>query len=147
MSIGHPYKFFGFCIYYTILTSPCLFCTYHLCYLFPVPFPPFPPFNPLHPALPPPFTPTPQFMSMGRTYNFFGFPTSYTILNLSLSILYLQFLLPIPCTFPPFSPLTNPTDNPPCDLHFCDPLPVLVVCLDCFYFSFIFCCFFFRFSC
>ena len=23
------------------LTSPCLFCTYHLCFLFPVPFPPF----------------------------------------------------------------------------------------------------------
>ena len=25
------------------LTSPCLFCTYHLCFLFPVPFPPFSP--------------------------------------------------------------------------------------------------------
>ena len=25
------------------LTSPCLFCTYHLCYLFSVPFPPFSP--------------------------------------------------------------------------------------------------------
>ena len=23
------------------LTSPCLFCTYHLCFLYPVPFPPF----------------------------------------------------------------------------------------------------------
>ena len=23
------------------LTSPCLFCTYHSCFLFPVPFPPF----------------------------------------------------------------------------------------------------------
>ena len=50
------------------LTSPCLFSTYYLCYLFPVPFPPFP-------------------------------------LN-------------------PF-----PTDNPPCDLHFGDTIPVLVVCL------------------
>ena len=27
------------------LTSPCLFCTYHLCFLFPVPFPSF---SPLH---------------------------------------------------------------------------------------------------
>ena len=26
------------------LTSPCPFCTYHLCYLFPVPLPPFYPF-------------------------------------------------------------------------------------------------------
>ena len=60
------------------LTSPCLFCTYHLCFLFPV-------------------------------------------------------------SFPPFSPLPLPTDNPPCDLHFCDSVPVLVVCLVCF-------CFF-RFGC
>ena len=55
------------------LTSPCLFSTYHLCYLFPVPFPPSPAF---------------------------------------------------------------PTDNPPCDLHFCDSVPVLVVCLVCFCFCF-----------
>ena len=46
------------------LTSPCLFSTYHLCYLFPVPFPHFSP---------------------------------------SLA------------------------DNPPCDLHFCGSVPVLVV--------------------
>ena len=26
-----------------LLTSPCLFCTYHLCYLFSVPFPPLSP--------------------------------------------------------------------------------------------------------
>ena len=32
-----------------------------------------------------------------------------------------------------------PTDNPPCDLHFCDSVPVLVVCLVCFSF--------FRFGC
>ena len=50
------------------LTSPCLFCTYQLCFLFPVPFLPF-------------------------------FP--------------LPFL----------------ADNPPCDLHFCDSVPVVVVCL------------------
>ena len=52
------------------LTSPCLFCTYHLCYLFSVPFPP-----------------------------------------LSSS---------------------PPADHPPCDLHFCGSVPVLVVCLLCF---------------
>ena len=55
------------------LTSPCLFCTYHLCFLFPVPF-------------------------------------------------------------PPFSSLSLPNDNPPCDLHFCHSTPVLVICLVCFCF-------------
>ena len=50
------------------LTSPCLFCTYHVCFLFSV-------------------------------------------------------------SFPPFSSLYLPTDNPPCDLYFCDSVSVLVVCL------------------
>ena len=60
-----------------LLTSPCLFCTYHLCFLFPVPF-------------------------------------------------------------PPFSPIPLPADNPPCEcgLHFCDSIPVLVVCLISFGFFF-----------
>ena len=95
-------------------------------------------FIPLHPAppLPPAFPPQPHsFMSMGRTYKFFGFSTSYSILNLPLSCLFytyrLCFLLPVP--FPPFYPLPYPTDNPPCDLHFYDSVPVLVVCF-CFWF-------------
>ena len=62
------------------LTSPCLICTYHLCFLFPV-------------------------------------------------------------HFPPFSPCAFPTDNPPCDVYFCESVPVLVVCLV----HFCFC--FFRFGC
>ena len=49
------------------LTSPCLFCAYQLCFLFPVPF---------------------------------------------------SSILPLPL----------PTNNPPCDLHFCDSVLVLVVC-------------------
>ena len=64
------------------LTSPCLLCTYHLCFLFPVPFPAY----------------------------------------------YL---------------LTIPTNNPPCDLYFCDSVTVLDVSLVCFIFR----VFFFRFSC
>ena len=42
------------------------------------------------------------------------------------------FLFSVP--FPPFSPLLLPVDNPPFDLHFCDSLPVIVVCLVCFCF-------------
>ena len=57
------------------LPSPCLFSTYHLCYLFSVPF-------------------------------------------------------------PPLSPSYSPVDNSPCDLHFCDSVPDLVVCLVCFCFGF-----------
>ena len=40
-------------------------------------------------------------------------------------------MLLIPSTF---SPNVLPTDNPPCDLHFCGSVPVLVVCLVCFCF-------------
>ena len=72
------------------VTSPCLFCTYHLCFLFPVPFPP---------SFSHPHSLRPQFISLGRTYKFFGFSISYTILNLPLSILYLPFILLTPCTF------------------------------------------------
>ena len=37
------------------------------------------------------------------------------------------FLLPVP--FPPIYPLPLPADNAPCDLHFCDSVPILVACL------------------
>ena len=71
----------------------------------------------------------PQFMSMGHAYMFFGFSISYTILILSLSILCLLlcFLCPIP--FLPILLLPLPADNPPCDLHFCGSVLVLVVFL------------------
>ena len=75
-------------------------------------------------------------MSRGRTRKFFGFSNSYTVLNLPLSILYLLFMLRIPCTFSPILPSPLPTDNPPRDLSFCDSVPVLVVCLVCFCFRF-----------
>ena len=102
---------------------------------------PFPPPTPLHPAhpLPPTFPPL-EFMSMGHTYKFFGFYISYTILTLPLSIFHLSSMLLILCTFPPLSPSHSPIDNPPCDLHFCDSVSVLVVCL-------VFFCFGFRCGC
>ena len=71
----------------------------------------------------------PLFLSMSCTYKFFGFSISYTILNLPLSILDLQVVVLSPCTFPPFSSNPFPADNPPCDLHIYDSVPVLVVCL------------------
>ena len=90
----------------------------------------FSPFAPLHPVPPfPPAIPPLRAMYMGHAYKFFSFSISYTILNLfCLSCTYqLCFLFPIP--FLPFSLLPLPADNPPCDLHFCDSVPVLVVCL------------------
>ena len=69
-SLASPFPIF-------FLISPCLFCTYQLCFLFPLPF-------------------------------------------------------------PPFSLLLLPADNPPCDLYFCDSVPVLIVCLVCFSFCFCF---------
>ena len=68
-------------------------------------------------------------MFMGCTCKFFGFSISYTIINLPLSILYLTFMLLISCTFSSTLPSPLPTDNPPCDLHFCDSVPVVVGCL------------------
>ena len=47
---------------------------------------------------------------------------------------YLPFMFCIPCTFSLIIPLLLPADNPPCDLHFCDSVPLLVVCLvHCFF--------------
>ena len=92
------------------------------------------PFSSLYPSLP--GTPIPssilpplQFMSIGLTYKFLSFSISYAILNLPLSILYLPFMLLTPCNFSPISLFPLPTDIPPCDLHFCDSVTVLVVCL------------------
>ena len=89
-------------------------------------------FSPLY--LPPPCTsppasiPLPYFKPMGCTYKFFGFSISYSILNLCLFWTYqLCFLFPVP--FAPILLLPLPTDNPPCHLHFCDSVPVPVICL------------------
>ena len=70
--------------------------------------------------------PSPQFMSMGHAYKFFGY-ISYTVLNIPVYSVptNLYFLIPVP--FPPFFPL--PPDNPPNDLHIYDSVSVLLVCL------------------
>ena len=68
-------------------------------------------------------------MFMGHAYKFFDFSISYTIVDLPLSTLYLQFMLLIPCIVALCPATLSPTNNPPCVLHFCDSVPVLVVCL------------------
>ena len=108
------------------------FIFYWLCYYScPILFSPLFPSTLHHPSHQ--HSPPPQFMSMGHTYKFFGFSISYTIFNLLLSILYLPFMLLIPCILSPILPYPLPTDNPPSDLHFCDSVPVLVICLVWFF--------------
>ena len=62
------------------------------------------------------------------------FPTLFLTFPSLFCTYHLCFLFPAP--FPPSSPLSLPTDNPPCDLHFCGSVPVLAVCLVCFCFCF-----------
>ena len=62
------------------------------------------------------------------------FPTLFLTSPCLFSTYHLCFLFPVP--FPPYSLLPLPIDNPPCDLHFCDSVLVLVVCLVCFCFLF-----------
>ena len=52
------------------------------------------------------------------------FPILFLISPYLFCAYLLCFLFPVP--FPPIPPLLLPTNNPPCDLHFCDSVPVLV---------------------
>ena len=100
----------------------------------------FPPFIPPPPCtLQPSSIPPPQFMSMGCTYKFFEFCFLYHSLPLPINLMPTNYVS-IPCTF---SPLPLPTENPPCDVHFSDSVPVPVVCLVLFLLFF----FFLRFGC
>ena len=66
------------------------------------------------------------------------FPTLFLPSPCLFSTCHLCYLFSVP--FPPFSPSHSPIDNPPCDLHFCGSVSVLVVCL-------VFFCFCFRCGC
>ena len=91
--------------------------TSHICLSF-IPPPPC--------TCPPCSIPLPLSSCQSVIHMFFGFSVSNTILNLSPSILCLPITFLTPCTFPSPPPAT---ENPPCDLHCCDTVPVLVVCL------------------
>ena len=65
------------------------------------------------------------------------FPTLFLTSPCLFCAYLLCFLFPV--SFPPILPILLPTDSHPRDLHFCDSVPVLIVCLVLFLF--------FRLSC
>ena len=97
----------------------------------------FRPFIPLHPAhlLPstfPPYSSCPWVIHINSLASIF--PILFLPSPCLFSTYHLRYLFSVP--FPPLSPSHSPVDNPPCDLHFCGSVPVLVVCLVCFCFCF-----------
>ena len=92
----------------------------------------FPPLLPSVLHLPP--THIPRLSSCPWVIHINSLASPFPILFLTspclFCIYHLYFLFPVP--FPPFSLLQLPVDNSPCDLHFCDSGPVLVICLVCF---------------
>ena len=95
----------------------------------------FLPFAPLHPALPSyqhsfPLNLCPWIMHVSSSVS--PFPIPFLTSPCLFCTYHLCFLFSVPV--PLFFPLPLPSDNPPCDLHFCHSVPVLVVCLVCFCF-------------
>ena len=92
----------------------------------------FPPFTPLHPAHHLPTT-LPHFSSCPWVVHISSLASTFPILFLTspclFSTYHLYYLFFVPFLHPPTH---SPTDNLPCDLHFCGSVPVLVVCLVCF---------------
>ena len=80
------------------------------------------------------------FSSCPRVIHITSLSSPFPILFLTSPCLFCTYLLRflIPAPFPSLSlfPLPLSTDNPLCDLHFCDSVPVLVICLVCFCFCF-----------
>ena len=97
----------------------------------------FPPFTPLCPA----YLPCPHSHSLvhvcesyTRVLWLLHFPYhSHSPPVYSLPTIYATYSLYL---FPPLSLSHSSAENPPCDLHFCGSVPVLVVCLVCFCFCF-----------
>ena len=97
----------------------------------------FLPFISLHPTHPP--TRIPPFRTCPWVVHINSLASAFPILSLTspclFSTYHLCYLFSVP--FPPLSPSHSPVDNPPCELHFCRSVPILVVCLVgfCFWFS------------
>ena len=95
----------------------------------------FRPFTPLHPAHPlhptfPPYSSCPWVIIISSLAS--TFPTLFLPSPCLFSTYHLCYLFSVP--LPPLSPPTPPPENPPRDLHFCNSVPVLVVCLAYFCF-------------
>ena len=99
---------------------------------FPVPLSPLYPAHPLPPTFPP-YSSCPWLISSLAS----TFPTLFLPSPCLFSTYHFCYLFSVP--FSP-SPSHSPVDNPPCELHFCGSVPVLVVCLSCFCFCFRCCC-------
>ena len=99
-------------------------------------------FSPLSPSVlhPPPYShpssiPPPLSSCLWVTYISSlasPFPILFSTSRCLFCTYQLCFLFPVP--FPSFSPFPLLINYPPCDLHFCDSVHVLVVCLICFCF-------------
>ena len=88
----------------------------------------------------PPFTPSLQHFPLSSrpwVIHRSSLASPFPVLFLTFPCLFcayqLCFLFPVP--LPSISSYPLPTSNPPCDLHFCDSVPVLVACLVCFCFN------------
>ena len=113
---------------------------YWLCYYSCTIFPPFIPHSPLPCTAPPIHIPPPStFSSCPLIVHISSLASTFPILFLPSRCLFptyhLCYLFSVP--FSPFSLFPSPADNPPCDLHFSDSVPFLVVSLVCFYFYFL----------
>ena len=101
----------------------------------------FHPFIQLHPAHPlphtfPPYSSCPWVILISSLAS--TFPTLFLPSPYLFSTYHLCYLFSVP--FPRLSHSQSPIYNPPCDLHFCGSVSVLVVCL-------VFFCFGFRCGC
>ena len=101
-------------------------------------YPPLSP-HPLPSGIPPPLSSCPCLVHRSSLRS-----VSYTI-SVPPTLVMPNFILLLPCTFaPPIPPFPLPAEIPPCDVHFSDSVPVLVVCLVLvflfFFFSFWFSC-------
>ena len=86
------------------------------------------------PSLPhsPPYSSCPWVILISSLAS--AFPIQFLPSSCLFSTCHLCYLFSVP--FPPLSLSCSPIDNPPCDLHFCGSVSVLVVCLVCFCFCF-----------
>ena len=97
-----------------------------------VPF--FLPFIPLYPVLPlPPSFPHLSSCQWVVHINSLAFPFPILFLTSPCLLCTYHFCLLFPVPFPAFFPLRLSLENPLCDLHFCDSVPVLVVRLVMFF--------------